>query len=117
MHSVHTKVPVFVNVMYFCHSKMVIRIETVCKTELVERRVRVVAHMLAPGCFSSGTWHSHPTDSMSETCLNSQMSFNEASPYERFIQSMLADELDTVNSISELLLGLYIRCVFNTDNN
>ena len=54
---------------------------------------------------------------MSETCLNSQMSFNEASPYERFIQNMLADELDTVNSISDILLGLNIRCVFNTDNN
>ena len=51
----HTKVPVFVNLMFFCHSRVVIRIEIHCKRGLVERRVRVVAHMLAPGCFSLGT--------------------------------------------------------------
>lgn len=96
------------------HSKVLIRIETLCKTGLVS--------VWWLTCWRRGAspqaQHSPPTDSMSETCLNSQMSFNEASPYERFIQNkLLAYELDPVNSISELLLGLIIRCVFNPDCN
>ena len=45
----HTQGPLFVNLMYFCLNEVLIRMK---KRVGVETGARVVAHMLAPGCFS-----------------------------------------------------------------